>query len=129
MKNHTLAVVALLAAIFVGCSVARDHVIVSTSTVLGFEAAQSPSSGLYQARLGYTRAEVALVPTNNVDVLTELRWNAIFTTGGLYQRMAVGKNACEASLFMFMKGADGRVDPQALSTAHQILSLRRSTNN
>lgn len=111
-----------------GCAVTKDHVLVTTTTVLGLEAAQNPTTGLYQARLGYVRAEFALVPTNGVDVLTELRWNNIFTSGGLYQRMAVGKNACEASPIMFMRDKDGKLDPMALTHAVQLLQLSRSTN-
>lgn len=111
-----------------GCAAIKDHVVVTTSTVLGFEVAQNPASGLYQARLGYCRAEFALVPTNGVDVLTELRWNAIFTTGGIYQRMAVGKTACESSALMFLRDRDGKLDPQALTSATQLLQMSRSTN-
>jgi len=122
----------LLALSLTGCSVIRNHVIVSTTTVLGLEVAQNATTGLYQARLGYVRAELALVPTNNVDVLTEMRWNSIFTTGGLYQRMAIGKEACEQSIYMFIKDSNGNVNSNLLQTVTALTALkaqRHSTNN
>lgn len=124
-----MSTLVVLAVLVTGCAAIKDHVVVSTSTVLGFEAAQNPATGMYQARLGYGRAELALVPTNNIDVITELRWNNVLSSGGLYQRMAIGKTACENSLFMFLKSPDGSLDPRTLTAAHQILSLKRSTNN
>ena len=83
----------VLAMLLVGCVAVQDKVLVATSTILGFELAQNPATGMYQGRFGYARAEFALVPTNGVDVLTEIQFNNLMNGGGLYQRMAVGSNA------------------------------------
>ena len=129
MKNLIYPLTLGLTLILTGCAALKDHVLVSTSTVLGLEVAQNPTTGLYQARLGYGRAELALVPTNGVDVLTELRWNSIFTTGGLYQRMAIGKTACEQSLYMFIKDSNGNMGTNIIHAITQLETLRRNTNH
>lgn len=109
MKN--LLLIGLLT--LCGCSITKDRVIVGTSTVLGFEVAQNPATEMYQARLGYARLEMAVVPTNNVEVLTEMRFNNILGKGGVYQRMAVGSVAVRQSMFMFARDATGALTPQA----------------
>lgn len=122
-----LQLVVLLA--LTGCAVTRDHVLVSTGTVLGFEVAQSQTTGLYQTKLGYARSELVIAPTNNIDVISELQWHALFSTGGLSQRIAIGKTACENSFPTFSKGLDGKIDPQVLSTVGQILRTKQGTTN
>lgn len=107
IAGMTLGLTLLLA----GCAAVQDKVLVATSTVLGFELAQNPATGLYQGRFGYARAEFALVPTNGVDVLTEIQFNNLMNGGGLYQRMAVGSNAVRSSMYMFAKSANGMLDP------------------
>jgi hypothetical protein len=97
-----------------GCAALKDHVLVTTTSVLGLEVAENPSTGLYQARLGYVRNEFALMPTNNINVLTEVHWHGLFTTGGYYQRMAVGDKAVQAALPLFLKKPDGTVDVESL---------------
>lgn len=125
--NSNIALL-LASMLLIGCAATKDRIVVGTSTVLGFEIAQNPGTGMYQARLGYGRAEIAVTPTNNVDVITEIRWNSLLQTGGLYQRMAIGKTACENSVYMFLKDRNGDVNPQALTAAHQLYMLRNSTN-
>jgi hypothetical protein len=110
MKTLLIAAVALT---LCGCAVLKDRVIVGTSTVLGFEVAQNPATEMYQARLGYGRMEMAIVPTNNVEVLTEMRFNNVFGSGGVYQRMAVGGIAVRQSMFMFARDSSGALTPQA----------------
>lgn len=117
----TLASAALL--FTSGCALVHDKVLVGTSTILGFEVAQNPASQMYQIRFGYARAEVALVPTNGVDVLTELQFKNVTGQGGLYQRMAVGSTAVKQSMFMFAKNSDGTLDPKTA----EIVS--RAVNN
>jgi hypothetical protein len=100
---------------------------------------------MYNAKLGYNRAELALVPSNRAsgkegdvstgngaadttDVMMELHYGSIFSlsSSSIYQRLAVGKNAVSqpgASL-MFAKGKNGELDPEvakALSKTVQIL--------
>jgi hypothetical protein len=111
-----------------GCASVKDHVLVGTSTVLGFEVAQNPATEMYQARLGYARAEIALVPTNSVNVLTEMRFNNLFSFsgGGIYQRMAIGDIAVKQSVFMFAKDSTGTLSlpaADAISKAAPYLGL------
>jgi len=56
---------------------------------------------------------MAVVPTNNVEVLTEMRFNNILGKGGVYQRMAVGSVAVRQSMFMFARDTTGALTPQA----------------
>ena len=124
-----------------GCKT-RHAVITTTGNVFGFELAQNPSSGMYQAKLGYARTEFAYVPSNRStvdgeasyqggatdvpDVLLELKFQNVFKGGGLYQRLAVGTTAVSqpGAAFMFAKGPDGTLDPVAAkaigSTLNQI---------
>jgi hypothetical protein len=109
----------------VGCKT-RHYVIASTGTVLGVDVSQDPASGLYHAKLGYARSEVAVVPSNRSsgvtnDVTTgqgakdvaplimEVRMANLFAGGGIYQRLAVGAEAVSqpGASFMFAKDADG----------------------
>jgi hypothetical protein len=98
---------------------------------------------MYQAKLGYNRGEVAIVPTNrsaneepgsqgggakdSTDVLMELKYNGIFSqNGGIYQRLAVGKTAVKqpGAAFMFAKNNAGEIEPEtaaAISTAVQSI--------
>ena len=106
--------IAALALLTTGCAILKDKVLVSTSTVFGFEIAQNPASQMYQIRFGYARTEIAIVPTNGVDVLTEFQLRDVTGTGGVYQRMAVGSEAVKQSIFMFAKDANGNLNPQTV---------------
>lgn len=104
----------LLAALALsGCKmIDHNYVITGTGTVLGVQIAENPTTQLYEAKFGYSRAETALVPTNGVSVLMELRYSGIFSKdGGIYQRLAVGDTAVRqpgASL-MFAKDSAGNL--------------------
>lgn len=131
MKNLAILLLALCA----GCASERNNVVVGTSTVIGLSVAQNPASQLYEAKLGYARVEVALIPTNKrgtnapttgngaadtANVLMELHYANIFsfTDAGIYQRLAVGSIAVAqpgASL-MFSKSPTGVVNPAVLTT-------------
>jgi hypothetical protein len=116
MKTITATFLLALAALLSGCSTSKHMVLASTGTVIGLEIAQNPSTQMYQAKLGYDRAELALIPSNRAsggtndvttgggasdvaDVVMELHYNNIFSmsTSGIYQRLAVGKNAVNAA--------------------------------
>lgn len=112
-----------------GCSALQNRVIVGTSTVLGFEVAQNPATEMYQARLGYGRMEMAVVPTNNVEVLTEMRFNNVFGSGGVYQRMAVGPTAVRQSMFMFARDTTGALTPQAAEVITRAMPAFLSSTN
>lgn len=129
----TLVIGLILLSVFAGCATGRHNVIAATGTSIGLEIAQNPSSQMYQAKLGYHRAELAIVPSNRssghtndpsigggaadtTDVVMELNYANIFSLkqSGIYQRLAVGKTAVSqpGAAFMFAKGKDGTLDPQ-----------------
>jgi len=111
---------ALFASILIlaGCgTVERNYLITNTGTIIGVQIAQNPTTQLYEAKLGYARAESALVPTNGASVLMELRYGGIFSSsGGIYQRLAVGDAAVKqpGAAFMFAKDATGNLSTNAL---------------
>lgn len=121
-----LAAVAILA----GCAT-PNTVLVATGTVVGVEIGQNPSTGLYHAKLGYNRGEVAVVPTSDdytPDVITELRYNGIFSTGsdsGIYQRMAVGSTAVTqpGAMAMFLKDSGGNMSSNASAALKSLASV------
>ncbi len=131
--------IAVISCITFGCT-NRHAVVAVTGTNIGLEISQNPANQSPQAKLGYQRSEIAIVPTNRSagvdakkdgkgaedlgDVLMELRFANIFsfTSGGIYQRLAVGENAVKqagASL-MFVRDKDGKIDQ---TTANAIKSL------
>lgn len=131
MKTYALLLVPLLLA---GCATPSDRVISGTSTVLGLEIAENPTTQLYHARFGYVRAELAAVPTNKgtngtavagsggakdtANVIMELRYAGILSrSGGIYQRLAVGDKAVTqpGAAFMFAKSGDGTLDAATAS--------------
>jgi hypothetical protein len=100
------------------------------------EISQNPANQSPQAKLGYQRGEVAIVPSNRsgnveptsgtstigggasdvADVLMELRYANIFSfnNAGIYQRLAVGKTAVSqpGAALMFAKDQKGNLDPE-----------------
>jgi hypothetical protein len=127
-----------------GCSKTNEYYVISaTGTVIGVEVSQNPATQTPQAKLGYNRGELAIVPSNRPpcltddsknppvqcgqlgrgardvpDVLMELRYGGIFDTGpssGIYQRLAVGETAVAqpGAALMFARNADGTLDPAA----------------
>ncbi len=126
-----------------GCHTGKHTVIAYTTTGLGLDVSQNPSSGLYHARFGYIRNEVALIPSNRssengesstgkgaadtTDVVMEIRLDNILNGGGVYQRIAVGSTAVSqpGAAMLFSKNSDGQVDPAA---ALAVASAYRSVN-
>lgn len=113
-----------------GCgAINHSYVVSGTGTVLGVQIAENPATQLYEAKFGYARAEIALVPTNGPAVLMELRYSGIFSrSGGIYQRLAVGAAAVSqpGAAFMFAKDADGNLSSnaiQAITTKIQAVPL------
>lgn len=127
-KLHLLATM-FAALLLSGC--ANTHsVITTTQTGLGISVSENPSTGIYEARLGYFRNEFAFVPGNTndpatvPDVLMEIRLENIFKGGLVYQRLAVGKNAVmqPGATLLFAKNGDGSVDPKLAAAILQIPS-------
>lgn len=112
----TLALTVLV--ICSGCrAIDRNYVVTGTGTIIGIQIAENPATQLYEAKLGYARAEAALVPTNGVSVLMELKYSGIFSRGGgIYQRLAVGDTAIRqpGAAVMFAKDADGKISSNAV---------------
>jgi hypothetical protein len=139
--KNLLATVTALACISLGACSSDDeyYVIAATGTVIGVEVSQNPATQAPQAKLGYNRGELAVVPSNRPpcvtddsatvqcgslgqgakdvpDVLMELRYGGIFDTGpssGIYQRLAVGETAVAqaGAALMFARNAEGTLDP------------------
>lgn len=109
MKLYALFAALLLT----GChAIDHNYVVTGTGTIIGVQIAENPATQLYEAKLGYARAETALVPTNGPAVIMELRYGGIFSrSGGIYQRLAVGKDAVQqpGAAFMFAKDAEGNL--------------------
>jgi hypothetical protein len=118
---RTALAIVLGVLLLTGCAT-HNKVLVATGTIFGLEVAQNPATGMYQAKIGYNRAEIALVPTNPTngytpDVLTELRMSGILSFDmGIYQRLAVGPNAVSqlGAVSLFSKDAKGTLSSNAL---------------
>jgi hypothetical protein len=141
----------LLAICFVSsfvCSCAgRQAVLAVSGTVIGVEISQNPANQSPQAKLGYNRGEIAIVPTNRsaledagaslggardiADVIMEIRYGGIFDTGpssGIYQRLAVGSTAVTqpGASFMFAKDADGKITNEATEALKSLEMIKSS---
>lgn len=135
----SLLLLCATAIVLCGCGHTRDYVISGSGTVIGVEIGQNPASQMYHAKLGYVRTEVALVPTNRgtstngpavnggakdtANVIMELKFNGIFSSsGGIYQRLAVGDKAVgqPGAAIMFAKDAQGSVSSNVVDaiTSH-----------
>jgi hypothetical protein len=130
MKSTCLLAAIAAIPLLAGCqAINRNYVVTGTGTILGLQIAENPATQLYEAKFGYARSEVALVPTNGVSVLMELRYSGIFSkTGGIYQRLAVGDTAVKqpGASFMFAKDANGTLSTnimQAITDKIQIIPL------
>lgn len=132
-----LVVAVLLGLTLPGCQAVRHMVLASTATNIGVEISQNPATQSPYAKLGYQRAELAIVPSNRTtqddvtdqtsmgngamdvaDVVMELRYGGIFDWGpssGIYQRLAVGSRAVTqpGASMMFSKDANGSVSKEA----------------
>ena len=123
--KYLLIIPALL--VLVGCAALKDKTVVTTATVLGVSLAQNQGTGMYEAKLGYCRAEFVLTDTNCTDILMEFKTSGLFSfssDAGLYQRLAIGKNAvgANASTALFLKNRNGNFDTNVAPT---VMMLQR----
>lgn len=131
-----------------GCANQRHQVIAATGTNIGLEISENPATQVPQAKLGYQRVELAIVPTNRsatekategsmrngakdvADVLMELRYGDILDKhSSVYQRLAVGKTAVSqggAAALLFAKDANGTIGPDAQKALKAVKSIRTS---
>lgn len=143
-----LLTIVLVAAMAGGCNLGVRHEVVAvTETNIGVDLSQNPANQTPQGRLGYQRVEVAIVPTgrsgnvdpgNNqqgaatlADVIMELRYMGIFGSGensGIYQRLAVGKDAVSqpGAWAMLARDGTGKVDKETAAALNQLKSLEVS---
>lgn len=122
----------LLGVVLAGCA-SRPAIIVTTETVLGVEVAQNPASQLYQARLGFARAEFGYIPltsTNVPNVMMELKYSNLFSGGGIYQRLCVGDIAVAqpGATMLFFKDSSGNIPTNTLNTVIPLLLAPRPTS-
>ena len=117
-----------LAGLCFGCTnqLKERYVFADTSTALGFQVSENPVTSLYEAKLGYARNEVFLVPSTNggsPDVLAEFNFSGL-GNGGIYQRIAVGSNAVSqaGAAVMFSKDATGAVIPTLATSVSNVVS-------
>ena len=122
MKKIALTLLTIATLAVAGCAGLQNKVLVDTVTVVGIHVGQQPSTGMYEAKLGYVRQELAIAPvtTNGItpDIITEFRLSGMFATdGGIYQRMALGATACSqaGAALLFAKGPDGVLNTNVLA--------------
>ena len=114
-----------------GCAGLKDHTLVTTGTVLGVQLAENQVTGMYEAKLGYSRVEVAFVPTNNINVLMEFKTSGLFSfssSGGIYQRLAIGNNAVVNSAPLFLKDRNGLINTNVAAVVQSLLLQHNTTN-
>ena len=139
MKAIVIAIILATALIvFNGCGTTPPNFVVVTSgTTVGFDVSASPATQTPQATLAYKRVELALVPvtTNGVtpDVLMDFRLNTqLFSAnGGIYSRVAVGKNATTQvpAALMMSKDKDGTLPSiPTLQEAYKLIPTGTVTN-
>lgn len=113
-----------------GCKSLQHSVLVFTATNIGVDISQNPQTQAPQARLGFNRGELVIVPidaaTRHVpDALTEIRYGNVFSTSDatIYQRVAVGSTAVSqpGAALMFGKGASGNLDAATAASIMQSL--------
>ncbi len=126
---------------FSGCQSSRDKVVALTGTMIGVEISQNPANQSPQAKLGYNRIELAIVPSNRSakdgetstgegakdvpDVLMELKYSGIFSGksgDGIYQRLAVGTTAVKqrGAAYMFAASLDEEAQKEVVKALESI---------
>jgi hypothetical protein len=126
MKLKIATLITLTTIFCAGC-VSSNSVIVATGTLLGIKVAQNPATQLYQAELGFSRAEFGYIPLNgtnrSANVMMELKYSNLFTGGGLYQRLAVGDIAVgqPGASLLFAKDSSGNLSLTNLNNIPLLL--------
>lgn len=112
-----------------GCA-SPNRIVVHTGTVIGLQIAENPATQLYEAKLGYVRSELAILPhaTNGVpaDVLMELSYGGILSQdSSIKQRLAVGAVAVSqpGAFALFARDASGKLDTNAIAVARALASI------
>lgn len=121
MKTLKILALVAISALFVSGCALHNKILSETCTVVGIHIGQQPSTGMYEAKLGYVRQELVVAPvsTNGVvpDLITEFRLSSMFASdGGIYSRMALGTVACSqpGATLLFSKDPSGNINTNAL---------------
>ena len=122
-----LALIAITSTFSGGCQTIHPAVVAATGTMFGLELSQNPATQTPQVKLGYNRAEIAIVSKEKygedvANVLMEFNYGG--TTGNsLYQRLAVGDQAVKqaGAAAMFLKDANGNLSPAAAAMIEKEL--------
>lgn len=151
-KICQLTLLITLGGFLAACAPNQNHYIIAASgTVIGVQLGQAPADITPQAKLGYSRGEIAIVPTNrrvcykgpnnqplceagtgdasiSPNVLMELYYKGFFSRGdgsGIYQRLAVGKIAVSqaGAAVLFAKDSSGKVDENAVLAAKALSNV------
>ncbi|MHB8067596.1 MAG: hypothetical protein ACYDIC_06810 [Desulfobaccales bacterium] len=125
-----------IASIFLSGCQTPPSVIAVTGTMFGVEVSQNPATQLPQAKIGYNRAEFAMVNKNGggpssqgqagqsgkagqtgqdvPNVLMEFGYGGT-NANSIYQRLAVGEHAVQqdGAAAMFLKDSNGNLSPAA----------------
>lgn len=136
LRERIKVLACLMGVVMVAACSSQTCVVVSSTTGIGIDATWDPQTAVPKGRVGYIRNELAIVPTNKVpddayakdakdakqagtggagdttDVLLEFNFANFFSVwrdNGVYQRMAVGKNAVKVAPFMFIRDNNGQV--------------------
>jgi hypothetical protein len=117
-----------------GCAAVQDHVLATTTTVIGVQIHQKDGDKTPELKIGYARSEFTFVPTpsgnprNSAEVLMEINAQGNFGLGvayqgGVYQRLAVGQIAVTqpGAAFMMAKNSNGTLDVNTANAVSQAL--------
>lgn len=142
--NIVLGLCALVL-IEVGCK-SQTCVVTATATGIGLRASYDEKTQMPLGELGYIHTAVAIVPTNRqadgepinpnsaggaqdtADVINEISFNNFFSfwnENGIYERVAVGKNACSqpGAVALFAKDSSGKVDPRVIEALNAVKNV------
>jgi hypothetical protein len=113
------ALIGIVSLLFGGCQTTQPAVVAATGTIFGLEVSQNAASQTPQLKLGYNRAEIAIVSKEKfgddvANVLMEFNYGG-GPSYSIYQRLAVGRTAVQqaGASAMFIKDASGNLSPEA----------------
>lgn len=141
----------ILAAMVSGCG-SQTCVVAQSTTCIGLDATYDQQTQTPRGRMGYVRAETAIVPTNKTpdcayekdakdakqggtggaadspDVLIEfsfLNWFCVWKDQNIYQRMAVGEHAMKVAPYVFMRDGAGQfsLSKEAIANIQAVKTL------
>ncbi|GEM_PF-4204127 len=127
-KLYLLSSLCCFGALFItGCSSNNGHYVVATSsTLIGIEVAQNPASQIPEGKLGYSRHELALVPTDRMQPDNEPRSEHYEVTYDAKDRITKEIHQVNSSGISEIKGSDKSTDVLMELKATGLLSFNAS---